>query len=72
MTLLDDLDTDVERWMTPGHPERASLIADPYRLFDRLRDRAPVYKTKQGPWIATRYDDVVALTVRWHSGQAVR
>ncbi|MDZ7791718.1 MAG: cytochrome P450 [Xanthomonadales bacterium] len=57
----DLLEADIERWMAPGHPERAELIADPYPLFDRIRERNPVYRTRQGPWIVTRFDDVAEI-----------
>ena len=63
----DALERDVERWLTPGHPERGSLIDDPYSLFDRIRRRNPVYKSAAGPWIVTRFDDVFSILrdVRW-------
>ena len=61
------LERDVERWLTPGHPDRGALIEDPYPLFDRIRSRDPVYKSAQGPWIVTRFDDVFAILrdLRW-------
>ncbi|MEO6122340.1 MAG: cytochrome P450 [Ilumatobacteraceae bacterium] len=61
------LERDVERWLTPGHPDRGSLIADPYPLFDRIRASNPVYKSAVGPWIVTRFDDVFAILrdLRW-------
>ncbi len=64
---VDLLERDVERWLTPGHPERGELVADPYTLFDRIRERAPVYKSTLGPWIVTRFDDVLAVLrdARW-------
>ena len=53
------LDDDVTIWLTPGHPDRGHLIDDPYALFDRLRDEAPVYKSLPGPWFVTRFGDVL-------------
>jgi cytochrome P450 len=53
--------------MTPpaveGEPLRfdpldPDFIADPYPFYRRLREAAPVYKTPQGFWLITRYEDV--------------
>src|SRR5260370_25634254 len=53
--------------MTPPALDRAPLefnpldpafIADPYPFYRRLRETAPVFKTPQGLWLVTRYDDV--------------
>ncbi len=55
------LDDDIDIWMTPGHPDRADLIADPYPLFDRIRAASPVYRTRSGTWILTDFDDVVEV-----------
>ncbi|MDW3215252.1 MAG: cytochrome P450 [Ilumatobacteraceae bacterium] len=55
------LDDDIDIWMTPGHPDRASLIADPYALFDRIREQDPVYRSRSGTWILTNFDDVLEV-----------
>jgi len=55
------LDDEIDIWMTPGHPGRAHLIADPYPLFDRIREQNPVYRTRSGTWIVTDFDDVVEV-----------
>jgi cytochrome P450 len=44
-------------------PLDPAFIADPYPLYRRLREEAPIFKTQQGLWLLTRYDDV-ALTLR--------
>lgn len=44
-------------------PLDPGFIADPYPYYHRLREAAPVYKTPQGFWLITRYDDV-ALALR--------
>src|SRR5260370_40604618 len=44
-------------------PLDPAFIADPYPLYRRLREEAPVFKTQQGFWLLTRYDDV-ALSLR--------
>ena len=31
--------------------------ADPYPLYHRLRQTAPVHRTKLGMWVLSRYDD---------------
>lgn len=31
--------------------------ADPYPLYRRLREEAPIFKSMLGPWVLTRYDD---------------
>src|SRR6266478_5765052 len=52
--------------MSPPAAERAPLefnpldpafIADPYPFYRRLREQAPVFKTPQGFWLITRYED---------------
>ena len=40
------------------NPLDPAFIADPYPLYRRLRETAPVFKTPQGLWLITRYDDV--------------
>ena len=44
-------------------PLDPGFIADPYPYYHRLREAAPVYRTPQGFWLITRYDDV-ALALR--------
>jgi cytochrome P450 len=39
-------------------PLDPTFIADPYPFYHRLREAAPVFKTEQGFWLLTRYDDV--------------
>jgi cytochrome P450 len=36
-------------------------IGDPYAMYARLRDNAPVYKSQTGEYIVTRYNDVKAI-----------
>jgi cytochrome P450 len=53
--------------MTPPVQDRAPLafnpldpafIADPYPFYRALRETAPVFKTPQGFWLLTRYEDM--------------
>jgi cytochrome P450 len=53
--------------MTPPALDRAppafdpldpAFIADPYPFYRALRETAPVFKTPQGFWLMTRYEDV--------------
>ena len=53
--------------MTPPAQDRAppafnpldpAFIADPYPFYRALRETAPVFKTPQGFWLMTRYEDV--------------
>ena len=39
-------------------PLDPTFLADPYPFYHRLREAAPVFKTEQGFWLLTRYDDV--------------
>jgi cytochrome P450 len=55
------IDDEVTWFLTPGHPERAAIRNDPYPFYDRLREHEPVHKSSVGPWVVTRYDDVLAL-----------
>src|SRR5262245_6524490 len=45
------------------NPLDPDFIADPYPFYRRLRETAPVFKTPQGFWLVTRYEDV-ALALR--------
>ncbi|CAN5922028.1 cytochrome P450 [soil metagenome] len=45
------------------NPLDPAFIADPYPFYRRLRETAPVFKTPQGFWLITRYEDV-ALALR--------
>jgi hypothetical protein len=38
-------------------PLDPAFIADPYPFYRRLRETAPVFKTPQGFWLITRYED---------------
>ena len=40
------------------NPLDPAFIADPYPVYRRLRETAPVFKTTQGFWLITRYEDV--------------
>jgi cytochrome P450 len=40
------------------NPLSPAFIADPYPFYRRLREQAPVYKTAQGFWLLSRYEDV--------------
>jgi cytochrome P450 len=44
-------------------PLEPAFIADPYPFYHQLREEAPVFKTQQGFWLLTRYEDV-ALSLR--------
>ena len=39
------------------NPLDPAFIADPYPFYARLREMAPVFKTPQGFWLITRYED---------------
>jgi len=39
-------------------PLSPAFIADPYPFYRRLREAAPVFRTPQGFWLLSRYDDV--------------
>src|SRR5829696_2019555 len=39
-------------------PLSPSFIADPYPFYRRLREEAPVFRTPQGFWLLSRYEDV--------------
>lgn len=41
-------------------PGDAAFVADPYPLFDYLRDEEPVHRSPGGAWVLTRYEDVRA------------
>jgi pimeloyl-[acyl-carrier protein] synthase len=55
------IEDEVSWFLTPGHPERSEINRDPHPFFDRLRTHDPVHKSAVGPWLVTRYDDVLAL-----------
>jgi cytochrome P450 len=40
------------------NPLDPAFIADPYPFYRRLRETAPAFKTPQGFWLITRYEDV--------------
>ena len=39
-------------------PLSPSFLADPYPFYRQLREHAPVYRTAQGFWLLSRYEDV--------------
>jgi cytochrome P450 len=43
------------------NPLDPAFIADPYPFYRRLRELAPVFKTPQGFWLITRYDDTAVV-----------
>ena len=58
--------------MTPPVQDRAppifnpldpAFIADPYPFYRELRETAPVFKTPQGFWLMTRYDDLSLIHI---------
>ena len=55
------------------NPLDPAFIADPYPFYRRLRETAPVFKTPQGLWLITRYDDVAfyAGLCRQQGGRAL-
>lgn len=65
MTITDlgepTIDEEAASFLTPGDPRRAGVNRDPYPFFDRLRAHDPIYRSTVGPWLLTRYDDVLAL-----------
>ncbi|WP_421998388.1 cytochrome P450 [Reyranella sp.] len=40
------------------NPLDPAFIADPYPLYRRLRETSPAFRTPQGLWLITRYEDV--------------
>jgi cytochrome P450 len=58
--------TDVDRPVAPASdlvfdPFDPAYVADPYPQYSRLREHSPVHQTLIGPWILTRYDDVLRV-----------
>lgn len=51
-------------WKTDFDHYDPTFVADPYPIFDELRRECPVAHTDQhgGHWLATRYEDLVAIT----------
>ena len=43
------------------NPFDPGFAADPYVHYDALRAAAPVWQTPFGPWLLTRYDDVLRV-----------
>jgi len=56
-----ELEWQVEAFLSPGSPARELVNVDPYPFFDRLRAADPVHHSRKGPWLLTRYDDVLTL-----------
>ncbi len=56
-------------------PSDPALLADPYKVFARLRAEDPVHWTDHGFWVATRHEDVRAVIMdreRFGQGDFVR
>lgn len=51
------MSTESEYW----RPFDKDFISNPYPSYKALRDLSPVYQTKQGDWVVTRYKDVKYL-----------
>lgn len=51
----------VEQAPLAFNPLDPAFISDPYPYYRRLRETAPVYKTPQGFWLATGYEDVALI-----------
>jgi cytochrome P450 len=43
------------------NPFAAGFAADPYPQYRELRERDPVHRSPLGPWVISRYDDVVRV-----------
>jgi pimeloyl-[acyl-carrier protein] synthase len=39
-------------------PQDEAFVQHPYEVYGRLRETQPVYRSPQGPWVLTRYQDV--------------
>lgn len=55
MNVVSPLPQETQLVFNPLDP---AFIADPYPFYHRLREAAPVFKTAQGFWLLSRYDDV--------------
>jgi cytochrome P450 len=54
--------------MTEYDPFSPDVQEDPYPVYRRLRDRAPLYRNDRlGFWAISRYDDVVAVSRDWNA-----
>ena len=55
-------------------PRRPEVIADPFPVFQELREQAPLYRSSVlGGWVLTRYDDVkLAISDRRFSADRMR
>ena len=55
-------------------PRRPEVIADPFPVFQELREQAPLYRSSVlGGWVLTRYDDVkTAISDRRFSADRMR
>jgi cytochrome P450 len=56
-----DIDREAVLFLSPGDPERTQIREDPYPFYERLRERAPVYKTAAGPWLLTDQSTISAF-----------
>ena len=56
----------------PLDPRRPEVIADPFPVFQELREQAPLYRSSVlGGWVLTRYDDV-KLAISDRPGKVTR
>ena len=72
-TRMNDM-TPLARQPSPPlfDPFDPAFIADPYPFYHRLRETAPVFKTPQGFWLLTRYEDVAFAAARQALRQGLR
>ncbi len=58
-----DLNHDIDRWATDYDVVDPDYVANPYPVWDALREQCPVAHTPRwgGSWMPVRYDDVVAV-----------
>jgi cytochrome P450 len=53
-------------------PLSAVFFDDPYPVYRRLRDEAPVYRAARGLWVLSRFADVLAAHRDWESFSSTR
>jgi cytochrome P450 len=51
-------------------PLAPGFSADPYPVFQRVREKDPVHRTSRGFWLVTRYDDVQMVLRRFGRGRS--
>ncbi len=60
---MNDMTPPVQDRAPPAfNPLDPAFIGDPYPFYRALRETAPVFKTPQGFWLLTRYEDVAFAT----------